>query len=61
MTQSAKTATNFDPSSLHILRNEINAVLKDAEMHLREFYDDPDQAPLLLDSASNLSQLSAIF
>lgn len=61
MTQSAKTATNFDLSSLHILRNEIGSVLKDAEVHLREFYDDPDQAPLLLDSANNLSQLSAIF
>lgn len=61
MTQSAKTASNFDLSSLHILHNEINSVLKDAEMHLREFYDDADQAPLLLDSVSNLSQLSAIF
>ncbi|MDO4450367.1 MAG: hypothetical protein Q4B79_05340 [Moraxella sp.] len=61
MTQSAKTATNFDLSSLHILHNEINSVLKDAEVHLREFYDDPDQAPLLLDSANNLTQLSAVF
>lgn len=61
MTQSTKPATNFDLSSLHILRGEINSVLKDAEVHLREFYDDPDQAPLLLDSANNLSQLSAIF
>lgn len=61
MTQSTKPATNFDLSSLHILRGEINSVLKDAEVHLREFYDDPDQAPLLLDSANNLGQLSAIF
>lgn len=59
MTQSA--STNFDLSSLHLLRGEINIVLKDAETHLREFYDDPEQASFLLDSANNLKQLSAIF
>lgn len=59
MTQSA--STNFDLSSLHLLRGEINIVLKDAETHLREFYDDPEQASFLLDSANNLKQLASIF
>lgn len=55
------SSTNFDFDSLHVLQPEINVVLKDAETHLREFYDDPDQAPLLLDSADNLAQLSNVF
>ncbi|WP_066801919.1 hypothetical protein [Moraxella oblonga] len=59
MTQSA--STNFDLTSLHLLRSEINIVLKDAEVHLREFYDDPEQASFLLDSANNLKQLASIF
>ena len=55
------SSTNFDFDSLHVLQPEINVVLKDAEVHLREFYDDPDQASLLLDSANNLAQLAKVF
>lgn len=61
MTVSTSSSTNFDLPSLHLLRNEITVVLKDAESHLREFYDDPEQASFLLDSANNLAQLSSIF
>lgn len=57
----SQTTTNFDLPSLHLLRQEIAVVLKDAEVHLREFYDDPDQASLLLDSANNLAQLASVF
>lgn len=55
------SATNFDFSSLHLLRQEIKTILKDAEVHLREFYDDQEQAPLLSDSVTNLSQLAKVF
>lgn len=55
------SSTNFDFASLHLLNHEIDVVLKDAEVNLREFYDDASQAPLLLDSAKNLSQLSKVF
>lgn len=58
---STASSTNFDLPSLHLLRNEINVVLKDAEVHLREYYDDPEQASFLLDSANNLQQLGSIF
>ena len=54
------SATNFDLPSLHLLRSEIDVALKDAEIHLSEFNDDSDQAPLLLDSIEVLNQLSAI-
>lgn len=60
MTQTT-SSTNFDLPSLHLLRKEIAVVLKDAEIHLREFYDDPEQASFLLDSANNLKQLATIF
>ncbi|MDO4897298.1 MAG: hypothetical protein Q3971_08045 [Moraxella sp.] len=59
--QQAYSSTNFDFLSLHLLNHEIGIILKDAEIHLREFYDDPDQAPLLTDSAKNLSQLAKVF
>ena len=55
------SSTNFDFASLHLLNHEINVVLKDAETNLREFYDDASQAPLLLDSTKNLSQLAKVF
>lgn len=53
--------TNFGLPSLHVLRDEIVVTLKDTETHLSEFNDDSEQAPLLLDSASVLLQLSRIF
>ena len=53
--------TNFGLPSLHVLRDEIVVTLKDTETHLSEFNDDSEQAPLLLDSASVLMQLSRIF
>lgn len=56
-----KSATNFDLLSLHLLCDEIHVVLKDAELHLCQFYDDRKQTPLLLDSAENLKQLGSIF
>lgn len=43
--------------SLHLLRPEIQTTLKDAEVHLSEFNDDTEQAPLLLDSVETLSQV----
>lgn len=64
MTQHAnftKTATNFDVPSLHLLLEEIEVALKDAEVHLSEFHDDEEQAPLLMDSAVVLDQLASIF
>ena len=57
----AFSITNFDLPSLHLLHNEIVVILKDTEMHLSEFNDDPSQAPLLLDSIDVLTQLSCIF
>lgn len=54
------TATNFDLPSLHLLRPEIQATLKDAEVHLSEFNDDTEQAPLLLDSVETLSQVAKV-
>ena len=59
--QSQTSSSNFDLLSLHVLCDEIHAVLKDAELHLCDFYDDRNQAELLLDSADNLKQLGAIF
>jgi len=53
--------TNFGLPSLHVLRDEIVVTLKDTETHLSEFNDDSEQAPLLIDSASVLLQLSRIF
>lgn len=60
LTQSAISATNFDLPSLHILRNEINVALSDAESHLSEFNDDEEQAPLLLDSYEVMLQLAQV-
>lgn len=54
------TATNFDLPSLHLLRPEIQTTLKDAEVHLSEFNDDTEQAPLLLDSVETLSQVAKV-
>ena len=59
-TDSVLSATNFDLPSLHLLRSEIDVALKDAEIHLSEFNDDSDQAPLLLDSLEVLSQLADV-
>lgn len=56
-----KSATNFDLPSLHILLEEIDVALKDAEMHLSEFHDDEDQVGLLLDSSTVIGQLASIF
>lgn len=53
--------TNFDLPSLHLLHPEIVTILKDAEFHLNEFYNDDQKAPLLLDSIEVLKQLSCIF
>ncbi len=57
---SSLSATNFDLSSLYILKNEISVVLKTAEVHLSEFNDNKIQAPLLLDSADVLEQMARI-
>lgn len=54
------SATNFDLPSLHILKNEMNVALRDAESHLSEFNDDEEQAPLLLDSVDVMQQLAQI-
>lgn len=54
------SATNFDLPSLHLLHNEIDVALKDAETHLSEFNDDEEQAPLLLDSVEVIRQLSSV-
>lgn len=53
--------TNFDLPSLHILLDEINVALKDAEIHLSEFHDDEEQVALLMDSATVIGQLANIF
>lgn len=53
--------TNFDLPSLHILLDEINVALKDAEIHLSEFHDDEEQVALLMDSATVIDQLASIF
>lgn len=55
------SATNFDLPSLHILLAEIEVALKDAEVHLSEFHDDEEQVSLLMDSATVIEQLAAIF
>lgn len=55
------SATNFDLPSLHILIEEIDVALKDAEVHLSEFHDDEEQASLLMDSATVIEQLASIF
>ncbi|MFW2176808.1 MULTISPECIES: hypothetical protein [unclassified Moraxella] len=54
------TATNFDLPSLHLLRQEIEVTLSDAEAHLSEFNDDTSQAPLLLDSVETLTQVCKV-
>ncbi|WP_367104042.1 hypothetical protein [uncultured Psychrobacter sp.] len=61
LTAPAPSVTNFNLPSLHLLHNEITIILKDAEIHLSEFNDDKEQAPLLLDSISVLTQLSCVF
>ncbi len=53
--------TNFNLPSLHLLHQEIVIILKNAEFHLSEFYNDKQRAPLLLDSIEVLKQLSRIF
>lgn len=64
MTQSSPSTkvstTNFDLPSLHLLRNEIDVALKDAETHLSEFNDDEEQAPLLLDSVDVIRQIASV-
>ncbi|WP_435978767.1 hypothetical protein [Psychrobacter sp. DM4] len=55
------SVTNFNLPSLHLLYDEITATLKEVERHLSEFNDHHDQAPLLLDSAQLLHQLSCVF
>lgn len=52
---------NFDLSSLYLIKDETQVILKDAEKHLSEYSDDIDAAPLLLDSALVLGQLSQVF
>lgn len=61
MSQANPTATNFDLPSLHLLLEEIDVALKDAETHLSEFHDDEEQLDLLMDSAIVIEQLTAIF
>lgn len=61
MSQPNSTATNFDLPSLHLLLEEIDVALKDAETHLSEFHDDEEQVDLLMDSAIVIEQLTAIF
>lgn len=60
-TEKNSTATNFDLPSLHLLLEEIDVALKDAETHLSEFHDDEEQVDLLMDSANVINQLAAIF
>ncbi len=52
--------TNFDLTSLYLLRSEIQTILQTAEQHLSEFNDDSEQAPLLLDSVAMLKQLASV-
>ncbi|MDN3452894.1 MULTISPECIES: hypothetical protein [unclassified Psychrobacter] len=61
LTAPTLSVTDFNLPSLHLLHDEIIATLKDTEIHLSEFNDDSDQAPLLLDSIEVLKQLSCIF
>ncbi|PNK61644.1 hypothetical protein [Psychrobacter sp. FDAARGOS_221] len=56
----AISVTNFDLNSLYLLRPEIKTTLRVAEQHLTEFYDDIEQAPLLLDSVASFQQLTAV-
>lgn len=56
-----QSVTNFDLPSLHILLEEIEVALKDAETHLSEFHEDEEQVALLLDSATVISQLASVF
>lgn len=58
--QPSSSVTTFDFPSLHLLRHEINVVIKNAEMNLRAFTDDSEQAHLLLDSIEVLEQLASI-
>lgn len=60
-TNNTSIATNFDLPSLHLLLDEIKVALKDSEVHLSEFHEDAEQAPLLLDSQTVIRQLSLIF
>ncbi|MDN3398321.1 hypothetical protein QL919_06215 [Psychrobacter sp. APC 3426] len=61
LTAPTLSVTDFNLPSLHLLHDEIIVTLKDAEIHLSEFNDDNNQAPLLLDSIIVLKQLSCIF
>lgn len=61
VTQADNSSTDFDLLSLHVLYDEILAVLKDAELHLCQFYDDKKQLELLPDSVNNLRQLASVF
>lgn len=36
---------NFDLSSLYLIKDETQVILKDAEKHLSEYSDDIDAAP----------------
>lgn len=54
------SATNFNLPLLHLLIPEIKVTLKNAETHLSEFYDDQEQAPLLIDSIDMFKQLSSV-
>lgn len=54
------STTNFDLPSLHLLRNEIDTALKNAETHLSQFNDDTSKAPLLLDSIEVLEQITSV-
>lgn len=56
-----QSVTNFDLPSLHILLEEIEVALKDAEIHLSEFHEDEEQVALLLDSATVILQLASVF
>lgn len=60
-TAQKNSTTNFDLPSLHILMEEIDVALKDAEVHLSEFHDDEEQASLLMDSAVVIEQLASVF
>lgn len=56
----AISVTNFDLSSLYLLRPEISVTLSNAERHLSEFNRSTAQAPLLLESVAMLKQLSSV-
>ena len=61
LTTPTLSVTNFDLPSLHLLHNEIEVTLKNAEFHISEFNDDKQKASLLLDTIEVLQQLSCIF